>query len=57
VNAVNNLEEGVYNEYFENGKLKITGKYIHGKKEGAWKEMNEDGKVIKTENYKNGELK
>ncbi|HET6228346.1 MAG TPA: toxin-antitoxin system YwqK family antitoxin [Bacteroidia bacterium] len=54
---VNNMEEGEYTEYFQNGKVKLIGKYVHGKKEGAWKEYNEDGKVIKTENYKNNELK
>jgi|SRR3954466_742125 antitoxin component YwqK of YwqJK toxin-antitoxin module len=54
---MNNLEEGEYAEYFQNGKLKVLGKYVHGKKEGTWKEYNEDGKIIKTENYKNNELK
>ena len=33
------------------------GKYIKGKKEGPWKEYDEEGKVIKTEIFKNGELK
>ena len=56
-NMVNNLEEGEYVEYFQNGKLKLIGKYVKGKKEGAWNEYNEDGKVIKTEKYKNNELK
>lgn len=57
VNSVNNQEEGEYTEYFVNGKVKLEGKYIHGKKEGPWKEYTEDGKVIKTEIYKNNELK
>jgi antitoxin component YwqK of YwqJK toxin-antitoxin module len=57
VNAINNLEEGEYTEYTENGKVKLEGKYIHGKKEGPWKEYDADGKVIKTEIYKNDELK
>ena len=54
---INNNEEGEYHEYFEKGKLKYFGKYLHGKKEGLWKEFDEDGKVIATENYKNGVLK
>jgi antitoxin component YwqK of YwqJK toxin-antitoxin module len=57
VNAVNNQEEGEYTEYTLTGKVKLEGKYIHGKKEGPWKEYNDDGKVIKTEVYKNNELK
>jgi antitoxin component YwqK of YwqJK toxin-antitoxin module len=57
VNAVNNLEEGAYTEYFQKGNVKLEGKYLHGKKEGPWKEFDEDGKLIKTEIYKNGELK
>jgi antitoxin component YwqK of YwqJK toxin-antitoxin module len=57
VTAVNNLEEGEYTEYLENGKMKLEGKYIHGKKEGPWKEYDAEGNVIKTEIYKNNELK
>ncbi len=57
VNSVNNLEEGEYHSYFENGKDKIIGKYVHGLKEGSWKEFDETGKIVKTEIYKNGELK
>lgn len=56
-NMLNNLEEGEYVEYFQNGKLKLIGKYVHGMKEGVWKEYDEDGKIIKTEKYKNNELK
>ena len=57
VKAANNLEEGEYTEYFQNGKIKLEGKYVHGKKEGPWKEYDEDGKVVKTQVYKNDEVK
>ena len=35
----------------------MLGKYVHGKKEGVWNEYDEDGKVVKSEKYKNNELK
>jgi len=53
----NLLDEKREWEPFENGKIKVNGKYVHGKKQGAWKEYNEEEKVINTEVYKDGELK
>ncbi len=55
--SVNNAEEGEYTEYTETGNVKLEGKYVHGKKEGPWKTYNAEGNVIKTEIYKNDELK
>ena len=42
---VADMEEGVHNQYFEKGKLKLTGRYKFGGKEGDWTEYNEDGTV------------
>jgi antitoxin component YwqK of YwqJK toxin-antitoxin module len=36
---------GDYEEYFENGKIKIKGKYIYGDKVGNWLEYFENGKL------------
>lgn len=40
----NNLLEGDYTEYFENGKTKTKGQYRAGKKSGNWVYYDENGK-------------
>lgn len=53
-----------YNEWFENGQLKIVGQYNseqnpdqeHTEKTGIWYYFNPDGKQIRQEKYENGKL-
>ena len=34
-----------YNEYWENGKQKMSGLYNHGKKNGIWRKWHDNGKI------------
>jgi len=48
--------DGVYEEYYANGNLYTTGRYVNGKKEGEWTVYSENGKVWKKYQYKNDNL-
>lgn len=41
-----------YIEYFENGKIKVLGKYENNRKIGDWKWFKEDGSIEKTEKFR-----
>ena len=57
-NYQDNQLVGEFTEYFRDGKVKISGKYVNGQKDGPWTEYNESGKVEKVTRFKNGtELK
>jgi len=43
-------------EFHANGKRKLTGLTIYGKKEREWKYYDENGKLIKKEVYNSGYL-
>ena len=53
---IDGMEDGNYLEYFENGSIKIKGKYEKGSKNGKWEHFDEKGKLIKTEIFKDDEL-
>jgi antitoxin component YwqK of YwqJK toxin-antitoxin module len=44
-------QDGLWEEYHENGKLKIQGNYLKGNRIKEWKYYNKKGKLKKTENY------
>ena len=44
---------GTYEEYYENGKLKLKGQYHLGQKTGNWKWFKENGEFDKEVDYKN----
>ena len=44
----------IYEEYYENGKPKIKGRYDHNKKVGKWKEFTENGELRSQIDYKSG---
>jgi uncharacterized protein len=46
--------QGEWKEYFENGKVKASGKYKDNRREGAWKYFFENGTVEQKGQYKNG---
>ena len=48
--------DGVYEEYYANGNLYTTGRYVNGKKDGEWTVYSENGKVWKKYQYKNDNL-
>ena len=43
-------------EYYQNGVLKSTGKYINKMQEGIWKFYNLDGSMESSGNYTNGKM-
>jgi antitoxin component YwqK of YwqJK toxin-antitoxin module len=52
----NGLLEGEYSEIYDNGAVKLKGKYINGKKDGVWESNKQDGSHRPTETFKNGEV-
>jgi antitoxin component YwqK of YwqJK toxin-antitoxin module len=44
--------DGEIKEFYSNGKLKLEGFYLDGKKNGEWREYNEDGKLLKVIRWK-----
>jgi hypothetical protein len=48
------LREGQYRFYFENGTIGTEGNYRNGKKEGLWIDYHENGTVADSAEYKNG---
>jgi antitoxin component YwqK of YwqJK toxin-antitoxin module len=48
--------EGEYSEIYDNGTVKIKGKYLNGQKEGVWETNKEDGSKKPTEEYKAGQV-
>ena len=55
-NLVNNLFEGPYVLYFENGQLRETGTYEKSKLQGQTIFWDEEGNFIQSRIYENGEL-
>jgi antitoxin component YwqK of YwqJK toxin-antitoxin module len=41
----NNHKSGIYNSWFENGKLQNTGHYTGNQKTGTWKSYDENGRL------------
>ena len=48
------LLDGKYVAYWENGKTKLSGKYITGTPDGAWIKFDEEGNPFLTTIYKDG---
>ena len=40
-----------YREYYENGKLRLRGKYSHNQPKGTWKYYTEEGKFERKEKF------
>lgn len=49
------LREGMWKEYYPDGKLKASGNYISDKKNGSWKYYYPNGQLEQTGVYKEGE--
>ena len=48
---INNVIKASYTEYWDNGKMKISGQYDNGEKDGEWTHYNESGELTKTESW------
>ena len=53
-NYNNGQLHGDFKEYFESGKVKVTGSYENNKKVGVWESYHVDGGKMTLERYKNG---
>ena len=47
-------KNGLYQEYYNNGDIKITGHYENGKPSGEWKEYYDNGNLFKVYSYTDG---
>lgn len=56
-NYLHGVPEGIYREWYENGKMKKECKYSNGRKEGVYREWYEDGEIKERCEYENGEIK
>lgn len=53
----NSKKRGIFENFYENGRLREKGKYsYYGKKDGLFEYFSKNGKLIKKENYEDGEL-
>jgi hypothetical protein len=50
-NLKNGLKDGIWETYYENGKLETTGNYTEGKRNGEWKEYFDNGQLGGVGNY------
>ena len=53
---VNGHKEGLFTEYFPDGKPSVQGTWAESKKHGTWTTWDQSGNVVSTEEYANGEL-
>lgn len=51
---VDGVNEGVWEQYYDDGTLKLTGSYRNGEKDGAFKTFFINGKLLVTGFYTNG---
>ena len=50
-NLKNNLKDGKWEEFYENGKLKTTGNYTNDERNGEWKIYFDNGQLAAVGNY------
>ncbi|SFZ96326.1 MORN repeat variant [Chryseobacterium limigenitum] len=50
----NGIKVKTLKEWWENGKMKISGSFLKGENNGEFKEWNREGRLIKLMNYKLG---
>ncbi|MGV8946365.1 MAG: toxin-antitoxin system YwqK family antitoxin [Lutibacter sp.] len=50
-NLKNGLKDGIWNTYYENGKLETVGNYTAGEKNGEWKVYFDTGQLAAVGNY------
>jgi antitoxin component YwqK of YwqJK toxin-antitoxin module len=50
------VEDGIWKYYYENGRLKSEQHYTRGKEEGTFTDFDLSGKMVKQSVYKGGKL-
>lgn len=54
LSSTSNNKNTEYIEYYDNGKIRMQGKLVNGKREGLWKSYYENGALWSTGFYVNG---
>ncbi len=52
----NYIKQGIYREFYENGKIKEEREYDYNKRVGEWKEYSYHGELRRTRKYEKGKL-
>ena len=50
-------KDGVWKEYYENGKIKLEHTFFHGEKDGISKKYDKKGKLQELESFDKGKIK
>ena len=50
-----NITDGLFEEFYDNGKIKVRGNYVNGKKDGVWESFYFDGSSNGNQTFKNGQ--
>lgn len=53
----NHIPHGTYEGWYENGRLRITGRYVDGLQHGHWQSWYSSGRPWGSSHYENGELR
>jgi hypothetical protein len=53
-NSASTIENGLFEQFYDNGNAKVRGNYLNGKKEGVWEYFYFDGSSNGTKTFKNG---
>ena len=53
---VNGVYDGNYEQFFQNGQLRLKGLFHKGKKNGVWISFHKNGQLHSKGKYKNGKL-
>lgn len=54
INYEQDVMHGKYTSYWENGHVKLSGRYVSGLRDGAWFKYDEEGQLFLTTLYKDG---
>lgn len=54
INYEQDVMHGKYTSYWDNGHVKLTGRYVSGLRDGAWFKYDEEGQLFLTTLYKDG---
>ena len=52
----NGWKQGVWKDFYDNGKVKLDGRYLDDKKDGYFKEYDKKGSLVSTSKYVKGVL-
>jgi hypothetical protein len=48
------IKDGLFEQFYDNGNIKIRGNYVNGKKDGLWESFYYDGSSSGRQTFKEG---